>query len=300
MDLTKTARRGTFKMAYSPRYRIAAYQWNDSKVVNCVSSYLDFRVKKVQRRVGSTTRTYDCPSALVHYQANMGGVDRSDQMRSHFGGFAAQSHFKKWYKKTLMAVLDCMLLNGLHMWNMSCTKIQGRKTLSRSKFLQAVAHEMLNFKTESLVSPVGSPETGRVGREPVETGPYHNVVDATGNNRCIVCNLEYQHFVYLGKRSSQEGENAEYERKKANEGVRRKVSHCQECNINAHNFIVQRDMKEIHKFFPGMTCMEIFHSEEGKKLWRRETAGRKRKMMVNYTHDYVRQVRKKVEERRQM
>jgi hypothetical protein len=32
----------------------------------------------------------------------MGGVDKGDQIRGHFGGFAAQSHFKKWYKKTLI------------------------------------------------------------------------------------------------------------------------------------------------------------------------------------------------------
>jgi hypothetical protein len=70
----------------------------------------------------------------------MGTVDRADQMRAHFGGFAAQAHFKKWYKKVIMAVLDCMLLNGLVLWNLSAEKIAGRQKLSRFEFFQVIAH----------------------------------------------------------------------------------------------------------------------------------------------------------------
>jgi Transposase IS4 len=127
MDLNNKAGRGTLKMAHCPERNLAAFQWCDSKVVNCVSSYLNFGVSNVERQIGSNKRTFPCPSLLVHYQENMGGVDKADQIRSHFGGFTSQSHFKKWYKKAVMDVLDCMLINAMQLWNMYVTKFQGDK-----------------------------------------------------------------------------------------------------------------------------------------------------------------------------
>ena len=153
LDLKKNVTRGTFKMTYCRHSQIGAYQWCDSKVVNCVSSYLSFDVGTVKRQVGSTRKQFSCPQALMHYQQNMGGVDKGDQIRGHFGGFASQSHFKKWYKKTLMAVVDCMLLNAYKLWNMSVDRVTGRMKLRRFDFMLAVLH----YKTEPLVSPVTSP-----------------------------------------------------------------------------------------------------------------------------------------------
>ena len=114
-------------MAYTHGLGLATYQWCNSKVVNCVLSYLDFCPATVQRQISPTKKSFHCPAALAHYQKNMGGVDKTDQMWGHFGGFAAQSHSKKWYKKALMAVLDCMLLNAWHIWNLLAEKIEGRK-----------------------------------------------------------------------------------------------------------------------------------------------------------------------------
>jgi Transposase IS4 len=102
MSLQKLMPHGTYKMAYCHQLNIAVMQWCDSKVVNCVTSYLDFQVTMIQQQIGSVKKSFSCPSALVHYQRHMGGVDKGDQIRGHFGGFAAQSHFKKWYKKTLI------------------------------------------------------------------------------------------------------------------------------------------------------------------------------------------------------
>ena len=113
MTLDTKQSRGAYKIAYCLLSDLACMQWCDSKVVNCVSAFLDFRVTTIERQIGSTKKRFDCPQMLRHYQEHMGGVDRGDQMRLHFGGFAGQSHFKKWYKKTLMAICDCMILNGL-------------------------------------------------------------------------------------------------------------------------------------------------------------------------------------------
>jgi Transposase IS4 len=231
MNMDKRNIRGSYKMAVCKDLGIAAFQWVDSRVVSCVSTYLDFTVTEVHRQVGSSRQAFLCPSALVHYQRHMGGVDRSDQMRSHFGGFATQSHFKKWYKKTLMAVLDCMLLNGLHLWNLSAAKHAGRATLSRSAFIHAVAVELLHYETESLVSPTKEAVSGKERKSPddgsiIEGGLIadgdkdndkadnaegadhrHSVILAatSSQKRCVVCQLEHGQVRWLlavwGKKS---------------------------------------------------------------------------------------------------
>ena len=94
-------------------------QWVDSKTVNFVSSFEDSGSGTVLRQVGSEKRELTCPVPLIRYQNNMGGVDNGDQMRFQFGGFANVTHFKKWYKKAGLAILDCMLLNSYIAWNLS-------------------------------------------------------------------------------------------------------------------------------------------------------------------------------------
>ena len=47
MDMDKKVPRGTIKMSYCKDLGLAAFQWNDSKVVNCLSSYLDFDLGSV-------------------------------------------------------------------------------------------------------------------------------------------------------------------------------------------------------------------------------------------------------------
>jgi hypothetical protein len=128
----------------------------------------------------------------------MGGVDRGDQIRGLFGGFAAQSHFKKWYKKTVMALLDFMLLNAWKMWNMSTERIEGRERLQRFEFLQIVARELLTYKTPLLVSPQKLPGRKQAEQnELVEAHEHdkHEFVEPTGKRkRCVVCALETTHY----------------------------------------------------------------------------------------------------------
>ena len=46
-------------------------------------------------------------------------VDRGDQRRTHMGGWATKGHFKKWYKKAFLAILDLGILNGHIAWNLA-------------------------------------------------------------------------------------------------------------------------------------------------------------------------------------
>jgi hypothetical protein len=102
----------------------------------------------------------------------MGGVDRADQMRMCFGGFAGHGHFKKWYKKIVMGVLDCMLINARLMWNMSVDseigRSQKRKNLERHELMHVLAHELLTYETPSLLSPK-EPSAHPMGESVVES-----------------------------------------------------------------------------------------------------------------------------------
>jgi hypothetical protein len=323
MDLERSSGRGAYKLAYCRELRLAAVQWCDSKVVNCVSSYVDLGVSTVHRRIGSDRRTVTCPSVIVHYQKNMGAVDKTDQMRGHFGGFASQSHFKKWYKKTLMAILDCMLLNALHLWNMSADKVDGRQKLERFQFMQVVAHELLRYKTESLMSPVIATRSrprsvgqavvgGTADNEPELDDDDHDdglaVSESVGNKRCVVCSLETSHYRRQVKNRLKNTEEVEEGKRKLTasyQGVRKHVSTCTRCSVSAHNSLLSHG-KYIHALFPGMTCMQILHSATGKEIWNvvrskvknsssDDFGEEKTKVTVNYRHRVVKDVRKLVE-----
>lgn len=293
MNLNNKSGRGTFKMAICERAKVAAFQWCDSKVVNVVSSYMDFRVASAPRRVGSERNQVQCPGAIVHYQNYMGGVDKGDQIRSHFGGFASQSHFKKWYKKTVMALLDFMLLNAWKLW-MSCERIEERETLERYEFLQCVAHELLHYKKESLMSPkkgAGRLENEDDTNQQGTTIRHEFVEPERKRQRCIVCGLETTMYE---KRKEKLGNNVSDEfKKKVNDsyqGTRRNVLHCKQCNTSAHNFIMKKDRKFIHGLFENMTCMEILHSSIGTEIWNVGKVGNKRNS-VNSRHPIVREVK---------
>jgi hypothetical protein len=75
--------------------------------------------------------------AMRMYQLWMLGVDKGDQMKVHWGGFSRKAHFKKWYKKIYLWILDAMILNGLVVWNDTALNVSlNRPTMKRHKFHQ--------------------------------------------------------------------------------------------------------------------------------------------------------------------
>ena len=117
----------------------------------------------------------------------MFGVDKGDQFRAHFGGFANRAHFKKWYVKGYLAILDCALLNAYSAWNLSCHTIQGRNKLSRHKFMWALSEEMLNIEDGVTIQvPVARASASRM----VADGTHVPVLSNGSRPRCCVCQLE--------------------------------------------------------------------------------------------------------------
>ena len=103
---------------------VQCIQWVDSRVVNVVTNLLDPHIRSVKRQVGQDVLDVICPLAVTVYQKLMLGVDKGDQIKAHGGGFSRKAHFKTWYKKVYLVILDGMLLNALIVWNNNVEELQ--------------------------------------------------------------------------------------------------------------------------------------------------------------------------------
>lgn len=329
----RSSTRGDCKMAYSKDYGVAAFQWMDTKVVNCVSSYIDFGMSEVQRQIGSRKESFPCPIPMRHYQMNMGGVDKADQLRVFFGGFASVAHFKKWYKKAIMAVLDCMLMNGLQLWNATAAKVPGRKRLKRHEYLLFVANYLLTYKSETLMSPEktnkkkrqrdtvaddegANDDDGVAEPFPVEDGGIadaddgRHVLKCPPGTRCVVCQLETTQYQRMWKKVKREAELSEripshVTKERAScgvKGTRKDVARCQKCKVNAHyTLLPPHQLKVIHGLFPPslgnqkMSCMQILHSGTGREIWtiKHDPRGGCR-VAVKHSHPIVKELSRQV------
>jgi len=109
------------------------------------SSLQDSGLVDVKRRSGSQILNLQCEKSLKEYQEGMDAVDCSDQYRQRSSGFACKAHYKKWYKKAYVAILDFMVLNAFFAWNMSVSEVETRLKVKRSDFYAVLAEEMIAF-----------------------------------------------------------------------------------------------------------------------------------------------------------
>jgi hypothetical protein len=203
--------------------------------------------------MGQERKKVACPCSMMKYQTTIFSVDKGDQMRVQGGGFASKAHFKKWYKKQLLAILDCMLLNGLVAWNLACNERGARSSikisLKRYQFMQSVAQSMLDYKDES---EAGSASTVPPSLAKALTRKYdlmdHLPMQCKKCRECTVCKLE----VVTKQRSWYAG-------------VKIGVSECSSCKCIAHAAIQQGSRRLIHQVpqFANMPCFNILHTDVG-------------------------------------
>jgi Transposase IS4 len=257
---SKEANRGTFKMLIDKTNNVLCVQWVDSKVVNCVSTVLTDAIGSVKRQRGKHKVDFTCPVAVIFYQLWMFGVDKGDQMRSHGGGFSRKAHFKKWYKRVYLGILDCMLANALVVWNDCAVNdaIRRRPTMKRWEFYQYCAQVMMNMKDrDAAIDPHLLCSPGKAAH--VMTAPRNK-------DKCVVCKLESgQGLAGKGKM----------------EGFYKHVVKCTTCLMSCHN-VVPKAPRLIHSMpeFKGMTCWQIMHSPIGHDLWKRQHESAKRRYEV--------------------
>ena len=252
--LKKTSPRGTVKLYYDSTNKIICGQWNDNKVVNFVSSWLNKGVVDIKRQVGPNKKIFKCSSALVYYQKTMGAVDKGDQMRAHGGGFSTKVHFKRWYKRVFLGLLDCMLLNSHLAWNMAASSIRSREEMRRHEHYWYIAQYLCTYKDPYAFvdRPFGSTTA-----DDVPFSREHVCIKLTGvaMPRCAVCRLEWNWM----QATMDKGDMCKY------------VSKCRKCNIQVHANFLEDSNRFIHKQpeFEGLTCFQIAHTAVGRNLWKR-------------------------------
>jgi len=207
----------------------------------------------------------------------MGSIDRNDQMRVHGGGFSQKAHFKKWYKKVYLAVMDCMLLNSWIAWNLSTERLarSGRRKLKQCEFFNYIAETFLNYsKPEEHHQLVQS--TAKAVTTIIEGIPHIPMKPNQGSPpRCAVCKLEYNWNKGLGEQD-----------------LASAVASCSCCRVSAHNHVIVNGNRRIHKRpeFANMTCFDIMHSVPGLQMWPRKE-GSKVSFRPNQKHSVIQELR---------
>ena len=90
---------------------IHAFLWRDNRVVTILStSAQPHELGMVQRREHNGTRVnVQCPAALAHYQAFMGGVDKNDQLRQYYH---VGLKCRKFYKYIFWFTFEAAIVNS--------------------------------------------------------------------------------------------------------------------------------------------------------------------------------------------
>ena len=113
---------------------VHCFVWQDKKpvaFVNTISDSRDFAVVRRKQSDGSTTLVR-CPSAVVLYNTNMGGVDLADQKRKMYS--ASRKSKVKWYMRLFYYFLDIAVVNAHVLECESPNHIPTRRIGKKKKF----------------------------------------------------------------------------------------------------------------------------------------------------------------------
>ncbi|CAB9500921.1 expressed unknown protein [Seminavis robusta] len=254
LDLDKKNGRGAYKVVADRVNRVIMTQWVDNKVVTMVSTRSDTTIGTVKRQIGPLARQLDCPAVMIGYQKTMFGVDKGDEMRAHFGGFSTKAHFKKWYKRVFLAILDVMLMNAHIAWNLSAQEraSRNRNQLKRHEFMLFVAESLLEYTEPEVTTKHHTQEEEDIMKDHL---PLQTKMKSNARQRCLVCRLENGEW---------------FDPKLGATGIRTGLAVCSVCGIYAHNHIVTDSDRKIHHLqqFQEKTCFQIAHHPDGVALWK--------------------------------
>lgn len=89
---------------------MAAFKWKDNKPIKLVSSFHGSDKTTVKRTLKDGKKTdVPCPTAIAHYNKNMGGVDKADMLRSLY---AMNRKSVKWWHRIFWGLLDIAFVNS--------------------------------------------------------------------------------------------------------------------------------------------------------------------------------------------
>lgn len=103
------------------RGNLLAVKWHDKREVHMLTTINRSGLGQTKKKDHRTGAIIEKPLAIIDYNANMGGVDKSD-MQIHFIECARKT--VKWYKKVFFHLVDMVLLNAFNMYRIKNKKRQ--------------------------------------------------------------------------------------------------------------------------------------------------------------------------------
>lgn len=96
---------GSYRFASSSTHNLTAVWWKDRKDVFVMSTLHKTAIEEVMKRPkgAKEKKSTPCPSMIVDYNQNMGGVDLTDQYLSYYSLTTRRT--LKWWKKVFGALL---------------------------------------------------------------------------------------------------------------------------------------------------------------------------------------------------
>lgn len=120
--VTKQLKKGESIVQYAEGVSIG--KWKDKRVVMYITTEHETDLVSVSNKRGQERLK---PLPIVQYNAHMKGVDRADQMMAYY---PCERKTLRWYKKIFIHVLQMLLINSFHLYNMNNITInRTKKTL---------------------------------------------------------------------------------------------------------------------------------------------------------------------------
>lgn len=100
---------------------LLAIKWHDKREVHMLTTINKIGLGPTKKKDHRTNAIIEKPLAVIDYNANMGGVDKSD-MQIHFVECVRKT--MKWYKKLFFHLIDMTVLNAYNMYRIKNKKRQ--------------------------------------------------------------------------------------------------------------------------------------------------------------------------------
>lgn len=109
MTEDKKMKRGDFDYRIS-NTDITVYKWKDNRIVYFASNFHGSEeVTTLRTQKDGSRKEISCPLVVKDYNANMGGVDKADQLR---GSYGVNRRSRKWWHRLFWGFMDITFINA--------------------------------------------------------------------------------------------------------------------------------------------------------------------------------------------
>lgn len=155
-------------------------KWRDKRLVMYISTEFENDMVTV---VNKRKQEKQKPNPIVHYNAHMKGIDRSDQMMAYH---PFERKTVRWYKKIFIHLIQMITTNAFHLYNIENMKTDRKKKIPLYDFRFLLLEELL------------PPKAGPAVRTPPQRNTLHRLVKipdvdskgSTKRKRCRQCSKQ--------------------------------------------------------------------------------------------------------------